>query len=105
MDGRIYRDFFVQPTEAAHRRYEALRSVFVEEQPMKEVAQHYDISYGTIRNWVSEFCRGQDAGQRPPFLPHHCADVLRPTDSLPMIRILKSRSLMFGHCRWRPGVG
>ena len=39
MNGRDYKAFFVQPVHAGQRRYEALRSVFVEEQPMKEVAQ------------------------------------------------------------------
>lgn len=102
MNGLDYRDFFVHPVEAAHRRYEALRSVFVEEQPMKEVAQRHDISYGTIRNWVSEFCRGQDDGQSPPFSPRRHAVVPRPTNVLPMTRICKSKSPMFGRCRWRP---
>jgi transposase-like protein len=105
MNGLEYQDYFVRPVEASHRRYEALRSVFVEEQPMKEVAQRYEVSYGTIRNWVSEFCREQDVGQSPPFSPRHRADVLRPTNSLPMTRIRKSKSPMFGCCRWKPDVG
>ncbi len=46
MNGLDYSEFFVHPVEAAQR---------------------YDVSYGTIRNWVSEFCRGQDDGQPPPF--------------------------------------
>ncbi len=99
MNGRDYKDFFVHPVHAGHRRYEALRSVFVEEQPMKEVAQRYDISYGTIRNWVGEFRRGQDAGQPPPFSPRHCVGVPRPTNFPPMMRIRKSKSPMFRRCR------
>jgi transposase-like protein len=71
MDGLDYSNYFMQPVEACHRRYEALRAVFVEEQPMKTVAQRYEISYGTIRNWVSEFRRRQDAGQSPPFSSRH----------------------------------
>ena len=105
MDGRNYREFFVHPAEATQRRYEALRSVFVEEQPMKAVAQRFDVSYGTIRNWVSEFRRGQDAGQPPPFSPRHCVGVPRPTNSLPMMRILISKLQMFRRCRWKPVVG
>ena len=100
-----YRDYFVHPVEASHRRYEALRSVLVEEQPMQEVSQRYEVSYGTIRNWVSEFCRGQDAGQSPPFSPRHRADGRRPTNSLPMTRIRKSKSPMFKRCRWKPDAG
>lgn len=105
MNGRDYRDFFVHPVHAGHRRYEALRSVFVEEQPMKEVAQRYDIRYGTIRNWVSEFCRGQDDSQPPPFLPRRCVGVPRPTNSLPTMRIRKFKSPMFRRCRWRLDAG
>jgi hypothetical protein len=102
MNGLDYRSFFVHPVEAAHRRYEALRSVFVEERPMKEVAQRYDVSYGTIRNWVSEFCRAQDDGQSPPFSPRRHVGVPRPTSFLPMTRMRKSKSPMFRRCRWRP---
>lgn len=105
MNGLDYKDFFVHPVEAAQRRYEALRAVFVEEQPLKEVAQRYDVSYGTIRNWISEFCRGQDAGQPPPFSPRPRVGVRRPTSFLPRTRIRRSKSLMFGPCRWRPDDG
>ncbi len=105
MNGRDYKAFFVHPVHTEQRRYEALRSVFVEEQPMKEVAQRYDVGYGTIRNWVSEFCRGQDAGQAPPFLPRRCVGVPRPTNFLPTRRIRKSKSPMFRRCRWRPDAG
>jgi transposase-like protein len=77
MKGLEYKDYFVKPVETSQRRYEALRAVFVDEQSMKDVAEHFDISYGTLRNWVSEFCRGHGAGQRPPFSHHHCVDVLR----------------------------
>ena len=99
MDGFDYKDFFVHPVHAGHRRYEALRSVFLEEQPLKEVAQRYDVSYGTIRNWVSEFCRGQDAGQPPPFSLRRCVGVPRPTSSLSIMRIRKFKSPMFRSCR------
>jgi hypothetical protein len=103
MDGLDYEDFFVHPVEATHRRYEALRSVFVEKQPMKEVAQRYDISYGTVRNWVSEFCRGQDVGQPPPFLPRRHVDVPWRTNFLQMMKIRKSKSPILRRYRWRPG--
>jgi transposase-like protein len=104
MNGLDYTEYFVRPVEASHRRYEALRSVFVEEQSMKEVAQRFELSYGTVRNWVSEFCRAQDAGQSPPFSPVHRADVPRPTN-LVMRMIRESKSPMFGSCRWKPDVG
>ncbi len=67
MDGSDYSSYFLDPEEESHVRYEALRAVFVEGDSMREVAQHFGISYGTIRNWVSDFRRGHDVGQPPPF--------------------------------------
>ena len=67
MTQALYRDYFVQPIGASQRHYEALRSYFVEEQTLTQVAERCGVSYGTVCNWVSQF-RGQcDAGQRPPF--------------------------------------
>ena len=59
--------YFLQPQQTNHRRYEALRSVFVEDESMRDVASRFDVSYGTIRNWVSEFCRCQDSSDEVPF--------------------------------------
>jgi len=100
-----YRDYFVQPVEAVQRRYEALRCVFVGQQPMKSVAQHFKVSYGTVRNWVSEFCRARDAGQAPPFLLRRCVDVPPSTAPRLTMTIRKFKPPMFGHCRWKQGVG
>ena len=62
-----YREFFAHPSEASQRRYEALRAVFLEERTLREVAQCQGISYGTLRNWASEFRAHCDVGLRPPF--------------------------------------
>jgi len=100
-----HKSYFVQPREASHRRYEALRAVVVDEQPMKEVADRFGVSYGTVRNWAAEFRRQQDAGQAPPFSRHHCVDVLRPMYSRLTIRSPTRKSPMFGRCRWRRDAG
>ena len=105
MNGVGYKGYFMRPIEASHQRYEALRSVLVEEQPMQKVAQRFEISYGTMRNWVSEFCRAHDAGQSPPFSPRHCADVPSPMNPMATKMIRKSKSPMFGHCRWKRDDG
>ena len=68
MNGRNYTDYFLKPVQAARRRYEALRAVFVDGESMQDVAQRFGLSYGTIRNWVSEFRRSCDAEEEPPFL-------------------------------------
>ena len=67
MDGHTYASYFLQPEALAHTRYEALRAVCVDELSLRETAQLFGVSYGTVRNWYSEFCRTRDAGQAPPF--------------------------------------
>lgn len=67
MNERTYRDFFLEPKDAWHRRYEALRACFVECQPLTEVARQFGVGYGTLCNWVSQFRAQCDAHQRPPF--------------------------------------
>jgi hypothetical protein len=99
MNALNYKSYFLRPVEDSHRRYEALRSVLVDEQPMKEVAQRFEVSYGTLRNWVSEFCRTKDSGQLPPFSPGRCADV-HPLRNL-VTKIRKFKSPMPGRCRWK----
>jgi hypothetical protein len=69
MDNPHCRDFFAHPTQTLHRRYEALRAVFLEQQPMSEVAQRFGYRYGTLRNLVAEFRAQARTGQLPPFSP------------------------------------
>ena len=76
MDGQVYEGFFLRPTGTWHRRYEALRSVFVERRPLSDVADRFAVGGGTVRNWISQF-RGQvDRGQLPPFSRSRRAGVL-----------------------------
>jgi transposase len=67
MDAVAYQQFFLDPDDSWHRRYEALRALFVEEHSPKQVAQHFGVSYGTLSNWASQFRSQRDAGERPPF--------------------------------------
>ena len=72
MDGTKHADYFLEPQEIGQRRYEALRAVIVEQQPMQAAAQRFGVSYGTVRNWVGEFRRLRTAGQQPLFSrPRH----------------------------------
>jgi len=70
MDGNTYASYFLEPETLAHRRYETLRAVCVDELSMQEAAQVFGINYGTVRNWYSEFCRMRNSDQTPPFSPH-----------------------------------
>jgi hypothetical protein len=59
--------FFLEPNQTLHRRYEALRAVFVDQQPQREVAQHFGYTYATLRRLVSDFRAQCRADQVPPF--------------------------------------
>jgi DNA-directed RNA polymerase specialized sigma24 family protein len=68
MDDSRCLDFFCRPTQTCHRRYEALRAVFIDGRGQKEVAEVYGFSYGSMRQWVRELrqhCR--DAVEESPF--------------------------------------
>lgn len=68
MDGTPYREFFARPTNPNHRRYEALRAVFLDGRSQKEVAEHFGYRYSTLRQLVYEFRRhGRDSGDGSPF--------------------------------------
>jgi hypothetical protein len=71
MQDSLYRRFFLEPSQPLHRRYEALRAVFVENQPQVEVAKRFGYTYNTLRRLVSDFRAQCRAEQVPPFsLPH-----------------------------------
>jgi DNA-directed RNA polymerase specialized sigma24 family protein len=68
MDDTSFREFFSEPTNPYHRRYEALRAVFVEGRSQKEVAEQFGYQYSTMRQLVYEFrehCR--NSGDASPF--------------------------------------
>ena len=68
MDDTPYREFFARPTHPYHRRYEALRAVFLDGRSQKEVAEHFGYRYSTLRQLVYEFRRqGRDSGEASPF--------------------------------------
>jgi hypothetical protein len=62
-----YRRFFLEPYQSLHRRYEALRAVFVDGQPQVAVAKRLGSTYNTLRRLVSDFRAQCRADQVPPF--------------------------------------
>ena len=74
MDNTPCRSFFAHPTETLHRRYEALRAVFLDQRPLTEVAQRFGYRYGTLRNLVAEFRAQSRSGEVPPFSPPRRTD-------------------------------
>lgn len=69
MAARALDHYFLEPKDATQRRYETLRAVFVEGLSLKDAARRFQVSYGTARNWASEFRQAFQSDQRPPFSP------------------------------------
>ena len=68
MDDARCRQFFSQPTNPYHRRYEALRAVFVEGRAQQEVAEQFGFEYSSLRQVVYEFRRqSREAAEASPF--------------------------------------
>jgi len=68
MDDTRCQEFFSQPTNPYHRRYEALRAVFVEGESQKDVAEMFGLEYTSVRQLVYEFrqyCR--NSSDESPF--------------------------------------
>ena len=78
MDDTAYREFFEQPTQTYHHRYEALRAVFVDQRSQKEVAEEFGFAYGSMRQLVFEFRQDCDRQHEPtesPFFEMSMSDV------------------------------
>jgi hypothetical protein len=68
MDDQLCRRFFREPELTFHRRYEALRAVFLEERPLAEIAERYGYKLTSFKTMVSAFRTQCQRGQKPPFL-------------------------------------
>jgi hypothetical protein len=64
MDDTAYQRYFARPTQTYHRRYEALRAVFVDGRSQKEVAEQFGFQYSSLRQLVYEFRQCRDAGRQ-----------------------------------------
>ena len=67
MDDSMCRRFFLEPGQSTHRRYEALRAIFVEGLPLDQVADRFGYRPAALRSLASRFRSGCRAGNPPPF--------------------------------------
>ena len=75
MDDPRFQQFFGDPQQTPQRRYEAIRAVILEGQPLPVAAAHFGFAYGTLRNLVAQFRACIRQGRMPPFsLRFHAAD-------------------------------
>lgn len=97
MQDSLYRRFFLEPSQPLHRRYEALRAVFVDNQPQVEVAKRFGYTYNTLRRLVSDFRVQCRADQVPPF------SLLHPVAALPGSTTAQPPSVQTPHSLLRCG--
>jgi hypothetical protein len=67
MDGTPTSRFFLEPEQTFHRRYEALRAVFVDGEPLDRVAERFGYKLSALRSMISRFRADCRRGVTPPF--------------------------------------
>ena len=71
MDNTPCRQFFLEPAETYHRRYEALRAFFVDGRRLKDIAQQFGYQESSLRSLVCRFRNHLKTDTVPPFLCRH----------------------------------
>jgi hypothetical protein len=67
MDDQLCRQYFLAPQETSQRRYEALRAVFVDGEPLAIVAQRFGYKVATLKSMACRFRADCRRGVSPPF--------------------------------------
>jgi hypothetical protein len=75
MDGSHTSRFFLEPEQTFQRRYEALRAVFVDAEPLDRVAVRFGYKSSALRSMASRFRADRRRGVTPPFFSRTGADV------------------------------
>ena len=91
MDGSHARRFFLEPIPTFQRRYEALRAIFVDDEPLDQVARRFGYTPSTLRSLASRLRADCRRGVATPFFsPTGGADLSDPvrakTDRVPRLR-------------------
>lgn len=74
MDDQPCRRFFLQPRSTFHRRYEALRAVFIEGRSAAEVAGQFGYKPAALNVLISRFQQDVREQDVPPFSSPTAAD-------------------------------
>ena len=67
MDGSHTKRFFLEPQQTFQRQYEALRALFVDDEPLERVAERFDYKPSTLRAMASRLRADCRRGVAPPF--------------------------------------
>jgi hypothetical protein len=73
MDGSHTRRFFLQPQQTFQRQYEALRAIFVDDEPLERVAERFDYKPSTLRSMASRLRADYRRGVATPFFSRTAA--------------------------------
>jgi hypothetical protein len=77
MEDQVCRQFFRQPEQTLHRRYEALRAVFIDCLSLNQVADRFGYRPGALKSLVSRFRAQCRSGDLSPFFSAKNEDALR----------------------------
>jgi hypothetical protein len=74
MDGSHTRRFFLEPQQTFQRQYEALRALFVDDEPLECVAERFGYKPSTLRSMASRLRADYRRGVATPFFSRTAAD-------------------------------
>ena len=74
MDGSHTSRFFLEPKQTFQRQYEALRAIFVEDEPLDQVAERFGYKPSALRSMASRFRADCRRGVATPFFSRTAAD-------------------------------
>ena len=67
MDGSHTRRFFLEPQQTFQRQYEALRAIFVDDEPLERVAERFGYKPSALRSMASRLRADCRRGVATPF--------------------------------------
>ena len=67
MDGSPTRRFFLEPQQTFQRQYEALRAIFVDDEPLERVAERFGYKPSALRSMASRLRTDCHRGVATPF--------------------------------------
>jgi hypothetical protein len=74
MNGTHTSRFFLEPKQTFQRQYEALRAIFVEDQPLDQVAVRFGYKLSALKSMASRFRAHCRRGVAAPFFSPTDAD-------------------------------
>jgi hypothetical protein len=75
MDGNHTSRFFLEPKQTFQRQYEALRAIFVEDEPLDRVAERFGYKPSALKSMACRFRGDCRRSVTPPFFSPTDVDV------------------------------